>query len=169
MTLFRKPSPDLAVGNGTAEDDARWIPGGVYWKVTTDRARFSESHLTFYYRPAEIQGLGLDPSKLSVYYAKPDSPPTSTTSWTLMSVSYDPDRGALVVDRTHNNLDTAQDEFNGYYAIVQANFFVELGQNIPTVGLVIGSAIVIASGLFLLWHESRKARTLADIELADSE
>ena len=29
-------------------------------------------------------------------------------------------------------------------------------QEIPTVALVIGSAIVVASGLFLLWHESRQ-------------
>jgi drug/metabolite transporter (DMT)-like permease len=29
--------------------------------------------------------------------------------------------------------------------------------DIPTVGLLVGSAIVVASGLFLLWRESRKA------------
>jgi drug/metabolite transporter (DMT)-like permease len=28
--------------------------------------------------------------------------------------------------------------------------------DVPTVGLLIGSAIVVASGLFLLWHEARK-------------
>jgi drug/metabolite transporter (DMT)-like permease len=31
--------------------------------------------------------------------------------------------------------------------------------DVPTIGLVIGSAIVVGSGLFLLWHETRKART----------
>jgi drug/metabolite transporter (DMT)-like permease len=30
--------------------------------------------------------------------------------------------------------------------------------DVPTIGLVIGSAIVVASGLFLLWHETRKAK-----------
>src|SRR6185436_1761301 len=28
--------------------------------------------------------------------------------------------------------------------------------DVPTPGLIIGSAIVVASGLFLLWHEARK-------------
>jgi len=31
--------------------------------------------------------------------------------------------------------------------------------DVPTIGLVIGSAIVVGSGLFLLWHETRKAKT----------
>ena len=31
--------------------------------------------------------------------------------------------------------------------------------DVPTIGLVTGSAIVVGSGLFLLWHETRKART----------
>jgi drug/metabolite transporter (DMT)-like permease len=31
--------------------------------------------------------------------------------------------------------------------------------DVPTIGLVIGSAIVVGSGLFLLWHETRKVRT----------
>ena len=30
--------------------------------------------------------------------------------------------------------------------------------DVPTIGLVIGSAIVVGSGLFLLWHETRKAK-----------
>jgi drug/metabolite transporter (DMT)-like permease len=28
--------------------------------------------------------------------------------------------------------------------------------DVPTLGLLLGSAIVVASGLFLLWHESRR-------------
>jgi len=28
--------------------------------------------------------------------------------------------------------------------------------DVPTIGLLIGSAIVVASGLFLLWREARK-------------
>jgi len=27
---------------------------------------------------------------------------------------------------------------------------------VPTIGLILGSAIVVASGLFLLWHEARR-------------
>lgn len=30
--------------------------------------------------------------------------------------------------------------------------------DVPTIGLVFGSAIVVGSGLYLLWHETRKAR-----------
>jgi hypothetical protein len=29
---------------------------------------------------------------------------------------------------------------------------------VPTTGLLVGSAIVVASGLFLLWHECRSER-----------
>jgi len=28
--------------------------------------------------------------------------------------------------------------------------------DLPTAGLLIGSAVVIASGMFLFWHETRK-------------
>jgi drug/metabolite transporter (DMT)-like permease len=33
--------------------------------------------------------------------------------------------------------------------------------DVPTAGLLVGSAIVVASGLFLLWHEARRRQTLA--------
>ena len=40
--------------------------------------------------------------------------------------------------------------------------------DVPTVSLLIGSAVVVGSGLFLLWRESRKmqpkTQPLADIE-----
>jgi drug/metabolite transporter (DMT)-like permease len=40
--------------------------------------------------------------------------------------------------------------------------------DVPTVGLLVGSAIVVGSGLFLLWHESaKKARTLEEAMKAD--
>ena len=40
--------------------------------------------------------------------------------------------------------------------------------DVPTVGLLAGSAIVVGSGLFLLWHESaKKARTLEEAMKAD--
>jgi len=32
--------------------------------------------------------------------------------------------------------------------------------DVPTTGLLVGSAIVVASGLFLLWHETRRGRPL---------
>ena len=31
--------------------------------------------------------------------------------------------------------------------------------DVPTPGLLVGSAIVVASGLFLLWHESQRRRS----------
>jgi drug/metabolite transporter (DMT)-like permease len=30
---------------------------------------------------------------------------------------------------------------------------------VPTIGLLVGSAIVVASGLFLLWHETQRRRS----------
>jgi hypothetical protein len=30
--------------------------------------------------------------------------------------------------------------------------------DVPTVGLLVGSIIVVGSGLYLLWHESRRKR-----------
>ncbi len=40
--------------------------------------------------------------------------------------------------------------------------------DVPTVGLMIGSCIVVASGLFLLWHEARIKRTAQAAALATS-
>lgn len=132
VTLFRKPSPDVIVGQNTPEDDARWIPGGVYWKVETDRRKFTESTLTFYYRPEEIAGFDLQ--RVRIYYAKPNAVLNQNTVWSLLPVQYDPDRGALIVKRLHE-AETAQASFNGYYALVQADFIVTLGNEIPPVGL----------------------------------
>jgi len=28
--------------------------------------------------------------------------------------------------------------------------------DVPTIGLIVGSVVVVASGLFLLWHEARR-------------
>lgn len=36
--------------------------------------------------------------------------------------------------------------------------------DLPTASLLIGSAVVVGSGLFLLWRESRKTQPPADIE-----
>jgi len=41
--------------------------------------------------------------------------------------------------------------------------------DIPTMGLVIGSVVVVASGLFLLWHESRLRRTVGDAPLVPAK
>lgn len=157
VTIYRTASPDLDVGENSAEDDARWTPGGVYWKVETDRREFTESTMTFYYRPEEIAGFDLQ--KVRVYYAKPEVAPNANTTWTLLPISYDPDRGALIVRRTHAKA-SAQTDFNGYYAIVQADFVVELGGVIPAVGLTNDQAysqgpIVTPSG-YTYWHSSTK-------------
>jgi drug/metabolite transporter (DMT)-like permease len=37
--------------------------------------------------------------------------------------------------------------------------------DVPTVGLLMGSAIVVGSGVFLFWHESRRAAA-AEVEVA---
>jgi len=45
-----------------------------------------------------------------------------------------------------------------YLSLVWAIIFgFAIWGDVPTVGLLIGSAVVVASGLFLLWHESRRA------------
>jgi len=46
-----------------------------------------------------------------------------------------------------------------YLSLIWAmGFGFALWGDVPTLGLVIGSVIVVGSGLFLLWHESRKPR-----------
>jgi drug/metabolite transporter (DMT)-like permease len=45
-----------------------------------------------------------------------------------------------------------------YLSLVWAVLFgFAIWGDVPTPGLVVGSAVVVASGLFLLWHESRRA------------
>lgn len=160
ITLFRKPSPDVIVGSNTPEDDARWVPGGVYWKVDTDREKFTESKMTFYYRPEEIEGFDLQ--RVRIYYAKPDAVLNANTVWSLLPVEYDPDRGAISVKRFHD-ADTAQSSFNGYYALVQADFIVTLGNEIPPVGLTSeqvsqdGPLVTVIEGTTLtFWHQKEK-------------
>lgn len=160
VTLFRKPSPDVVVGANTPEDDARWIPGGVFWKVETDRRKFTESSMTFYYRPEEIEGFDLQ--RVRIYYAKPDATLNANTVWSLLPVQYDPDRGALTVKRFHD-ADAAQASFNGYYALVQADFVVTLGNEIPPVGLTSeqvsedGPTVTVIEGTTLTyWHKKEK-------------
>jgi drug/metabolite transporter (DMT)-like permease len=49
-----------------------------------------------------------------------------------------------------------------YFLLVWAlviGFFV--WGDVPTIGLLIGSGIVVASGLFLLWHEAQRKRSAA--------
>ena len=57
-----------------------------------------------------------------------------------------------------------------YYLMLVWSIFIGFGiwGDVPTVSLLIGSAVVVGSGLFLLWRESRKmqpkTQPLADIE-----
>ena len=43
------------------------------------------------------------------------------------------------------------------------DFGFALWGDVPTVGLLIGSVIVVGSGIFLLWHESRRVVVPADV------
>lgn len=157
VTIFREASPDLAVGDGTAEDDARWIPGKVYWKVETDRVDFTQSKLEFFYRPEEVAGFDLQ--KVKMYYAKPDAAPNANTTWSLLPMQSDPDRGVLSVDRAHPAA-TAQSEFNGYYALVQADFLIDLGRVIPSVGVtndnVYTDGPTVVPANLAYWHPASK-------------
>jgi drug/metabolite transporter (DMT)-like permease len=46
-----------------------------------------------------------------------------------------------------------------YFSLLWAMMFgFALWGDVPTIGLLVGSAIVVASGLFLIWHESRKKK-----------
>ena len=46
-----------------------------------------------------------------------------------------------------------------YLSLLWAMMFgFALWGDVPTIGLLVGSAIVVASGLFLIWHESRKKK-----------
>jgi drug/metabolite transporter (DMT)-like permease len=43
-----------------------------------------------------------------------------------------------------------------YLSLIWAMIFgFALWGDVPTIGLIVGSAIVTASGIFLLWHEAR--------------
>jgi hypothetical protein len=37
-------------------------------------------------------------------------------------------------------------------------FGYAIWNDVPTIGLLVGSVIVVGSGLFLLWHETRRRR-----------
>jgi len=39
--------------------------------------------------------------------------------------------------------------------------------DVPSAGLLVGSAIVVVSGLFLLWHEARRQRVVTAESLTD--
>jgi drug/metabolite transporter (DMT)-like permease len=57
-----------------------------------------------------------------------------------------------------------------YFLLVwaMAMGFVVWG-DVPTIGLILGSAIVVVSGLFLLWHEARRREPLPAIEVPGAE
>jgi len=50
-----------------------------------------------------------------------------------------------------------------YLSLIWAMMFgYALWGDVPTIGLLVGSVIVVASGLYLLWHEARRYRRKAD-------
>lgn len=161
VTTFRKPSPDIVVNLDdnpaqTADEDSRWIPGGVYWKLDTNRNQFTESSIEFHYRPEDVAGLNTQ--KLGIFYAKPTSAPSTSTVWSWMPFTVDPDRRVITVDRSHASL--AQQEFDGYYALIQADLLTFLGGVIPAVGVTNdtvfpGGPDVTPSNL-AFWHEEDK-------------
>lgn len=53
-----------------------------------------------------------------------------------------------------------------YYMMLVWSIVIGFGiwGDLPTISLLIGSAVVVGSGLFLLWRESRKTQPPADIE-----
>lgn len=169
VTVFRRPSPDVVINDAIATDDD-WIPAKVFWKVETNRNDFGQSLIEFYYRPEDIAGL--NPNKLKIFYAKADQPLSSMTAWETLSVSHDTDRRVFRVERQHKssipglpgntdpNAPTPQQEFNGFYALIQADLLTELGNVIPMVGVTsanvaVDGPIVTPPGL-TFWHETDK-------------
>lgn len=163
VTLWRKASPDVVVGGGTPEDDAAWIPGGVYWDVQTDRENFTKSELEFYYRPEEVAGLDLQ--HVGVFRAKESSDAVGPyTTWFWLPFSHDPDRKVFTVTRIHTvpppaNSPTPKEEVNGTYALVQADLQTYLGEEIRPVGLtrdqVYANGPTFTSGM-AFWHSKEK-------------
>jgi hypothetical protein len=138
VTLIREAAPDVVVGSGDADDDA-WVPGGVHWQVQTDRQGFTESEIEFYYRPEEVVGLDLD--RVGIFRAKESVDSLGEfTTWFWLPFTHDPDRKVFTVTRSHTlptpvNTPTPQEEFNGTYALVQADLLTLLGEEIRPVGV----------------------------------
>ncbi|MBI1319167.1 MAG: hypothetical protein GC168_09485 [Candidatus Hydrogenedens sp.] len=142
-TIYRYASPDLATGSfdpdldaGTTDpqkiaDNNKWVPAGVHWLVQTDRDQFSSSKLEFSYRPEDIEGLDIE--RIGVFYSKNTGPLTKNSPWSWLPYEHDPDRRVFIVDRDHGN--APQEEFNGYYALVQADLVTELARVIPSIGV----------------------------------
>ncbi|HPO12381.1 MAG TPA: Calx-beta domain-containing protein [Candidatus Hydrogenedentes bacterium] len=155
VTLYRRAAPDVPVGNGP-EDDDKWIPAGVHWLVLTDRDDFSNSTIEFYYRPGDVAGLNLD--KIGVFYAKPGAALSENTAWSWLPFVHDPDRGVFSVTRKHN--DDPQAEFNGYYALIQADLITYLGGVIPAVGVtpdnLSAKGPVVSPPERAFWHSREK-------------
>jgi hypothetical protein len=132
VTVHRESAPDLDVGDGTLFDDERWEPSGVYWRIETDRENFSRSEITLHYRPEDVEGFDLQ--RMAVFYAKSNASLTDQTVWSWLPFVPHPDRNAFTVTREHNE-EGAQVEFNGYYALVEADLLSFLGDVIPAVGV----------------------------------
>ena len=163
VTLRREASPDVVVGSGDPEDDAAWVPGGVYWDVQTDRENFTKSELEFYYRPEEVAGLDLQ--RVGIFRAKESSDAVGPfTTWFWLPFSHDPDRKVFTVTRTHTvpappNTPTPREEFNGTYALVQADLQTYLGEEIRPVGVtrdqVYANGPAFTEGM-AFWHSKEK-------------
>jgi hypothetical protein len=139
VTLVREESPDVIVGSGSPEDDAAWVPGGVYWNVQTDRDDFNKWEIEFYYRPEEVAGLDLQ--RVGIFRAKESIDSVGEfTTWFWLPFTHDPDRKVFTVKQTYPsnpepNTPTPQELFNGTYALVQADLVTELGKEIRPVGV----------------------------------
>ena len=157
VTLYREAAPDVAVGTGSPEDDARWIPSNVHWKVETNRSEFTQSVMEFHYRPEEVEGFDLQ--KVGVFYAKPNQDLSETSAWSWLPFTHDPDRRVFTVYRSHD-AEAAQVEFNGYYALIQADLLTYLGGVIPSVGVASENVYQYGPDLtptgFAFWHTRDK-------------
>jgi hypothetical protein len=167
-TIFRKPSPDVATAGfdpeldaGTTDpdkiaDDNKWVPAGVHWLVQTDRDQFTSSRIEFSYRPEEVAGLDIE--RVGVFYSKNSGPLTKNSPWSWLPFSHDPDRRVFIVDRDHG--DTPQDDFNGYYALVQADLITDLARVIPSIGVTTDNVYqygpTVTPSNLTFWHQRDK-------------
>lgn len=156
VRIYREASPDVDVGDGGPEDDARWVPAKVYWLVETDRAAFKSSKIEFHYRPEEVAGLDME--RVGVFYSKNRGPLTPQSVWQWLPFVHDPDRRVFEVSRSHDA--DPQADFNGYYALVQADLVTQLGRVIPSVGVTTDNVYAYGPNVFppdrTFWHARDK-------------
>ena len=103
-----------------------WKSAGVHWKIETDRFKFKSSSITIYFTDKDIEDLNRE--KLDVYYSK--DRPSPSTIWIPLQARFNYGDRQVTIERTHEVAD-AQEHFNGYYAILQADLEYTLGKEIP--------------------------------------